>query len=172
MLTSSQTRAGFTIVELLIVIVVIAILATISVVAYNGISGRANDTTVQSDIRNFAGKIMEQQALNGAYPAGVGDYIGSPAATTGGVTTFRLARGSYATNVNNFYYCATNDTFAIGAVSKTGKKFYYTPGTGLAEYTGSWGFSSTNCPGMGMPTGWTFTNAYSTAVDTWAPWSQ
>lgn len=37
-------QRGFTIVELLIVIVVIAILATITVVAYNGISERARNT--------------------------------------------------------------------------------------------------------------------------------
>ena len=32
-----QTARGFTIVELLVVIIVIAILATISIIAYNGI---------------------------------------------------------------------------------------------------------------------------------------
>ena len=37
MLMLRQRQGGFTIVELLIVIVVIAILATISIVAYNGI---------------------------------------------------------------------------------------------------------------------------------------
>lgn len=45
-------QAGFTIVELLIVIVVIAILAMISIVAYSGIQNRAYDSAVQSDLRS------------------------------------------------------------------------------------------------------------------------
>jgi prepilin-type N-terminal cleavage/methylation domain-containing protein len=44
-----KTKSGFTIVELLIVIVVIGILAAITIVAYNGIQDRANDTSVKSD---------------------------------------------------------------------------------------------------------------------------
>ncbi len=43
-------RYGFTIVELLIVIVVIAILASISVVAYNGIQDRSRNSKVAADI--------------------------------------------------------------------------------------------------------------------------
>ncbi len=42
--TSNKLRSGFTIVELLIVIVVIAILAAISIVSYTGIQNRANTT--------------------------------------------------------------------------------------------------------------------------------
>ena len=42
-------KAGFTIVELLIVIVIIGILAAITIVAYNGIQQRAQAATVQSD---------------------------------------------------------------------------------------------------------------------------
>lgn len=45
-----QSANGFTIVELLIVIVVIAILAAISIVAYSGIQARARDTKRASDI--------------------------------------------------------------------------------------------------------------------------
>ena len=49
-MSSSKHHIGFTIIELLIVIVVIAVLATISVVAYSGIQDRARYSKVQSDI--------------------------------------------------------------------------------------------------------------------------
>jgi prepilin-type N-terminal cleavage/methylation domain-containing protein len=45
-----KTKSGFTIVELLIVIVVIAILAAISVVAYNGLQDRARATRANNDM--------------------------------------------------------------------------------------------------------------------------
>lgn len=54
-----QTKYGFTIVELLILIVVIGILAAISVVAYNGIQDRANDTLR----RDGANKILKAYKL-------------------------------------------------------------------------------------------------------------
>ena len=44
---------GFTIVELLIVIVVIAVLAAISIVAYNGISARANAAATMSTVKSL-----------------------------------------------------------------------------------------------------------------------
>lgn len=44
-------RRGFTIVELLIVIVVIGILAAISIVAYNGITNRAKVTEANNDLQ-------------------------------------------------------------------------------------------------------------------------
>ena len=43
-------KNGFTIVELLIVIVVIAILAAISIVAYNGIQDRARQSKIRTDL--------------------------------------------------------------------------------------------------------------------------
>ena len=43
-------QKGFTIVELLIVIVVIAILAAITIVAFNGIQQRAKNSAIQADL--------------------------------------------------------------------------------------------------------------------------
>ena len=63
-------KKGFTIVELLIVIVVIAILAAISIVAYNGIQGRAKVSKAQSDIAAMQKLIQMYQAdsASGVYP--------------------------------------------------------------------------------------------------------
>ena len=52
--TFKDRKTGFTIVELLIVIVVIAILASISIVAYNGIQSRARDTARKSDLSQLS----------------------------------------------------------------------------------------------------------------------
>jgi len=52
-----STKTGFTIVELLIVVVVIAILAAITIVSYNGIQNRAKASAVQSAASQAAKKI-------------------------------------------------------------------------------------------------------------------
>ena len=59
--------AGFTIVELLIVIVVIAILAAVSTVAYNGVRSRADDAHRVSDV-DAVKKFLEMYHIdNGHY---------------------------------------------------------------------------------------------------------
>lgn len=63
-----RTKTGFTIVELLIVIVVIAILAAITVVAYNGISNRADFSKKQSDLAAIVKALELYKTDNGRYP--------------------------------------------------------------------------------------------------------
>ena len=60
--------SGFTIVELLVVIVVIGILATITIVSYIGISGRAVASALQSDLANASQQLKLYQVLYGSYP--------------------------------------------------------------------------------------------------------
>lgn len=66
---SPSKSAGFTIVELLIVIVVIGILAAITIVAYNGVQDRANDSKRQSDIKNVHTIVEKYAAEYGVYPS-------------------------------------------------------------------------------------------------------
>lgn len=64
-----RTTSGFTIVELLIVIVVIAILAAISIVAYNGIQQRSRNTQTIAGVKQYINAIRMYAAENGTYPA-------------------------------------------------------------------------------------------------------
>ncbi|MFZ3009800.1 MAG: prepilin-type N-terminal cleavage/methylation domain-containing protein, partial [Candidatus Microsaccharimonas sp.] len=57
-ITQNDKSNGFTIVELLIVIVVIGILAAITIVAYNGIQNRSKVASLQADITNGV-KVLE-----------------------------------------------------------------------------------------------------------------
>ena len=59
---------GFTIVELLIVIVVIAILAAISVVAYNGLQQRARDSDRRQSVSTLKKALELYKIDNGGYP--------------------------------------------------------------------------------------------------------
>ena len=74
-----KTISGFTIVELLIVIVVIAILAAISVVAYTGVQERAQISKAQSNLKQIYTEAALQQASTGSWPtrAELKDHIAS-----------------------------------------------------------------------------------------------
>ena len=65
---SYKKEKGFTIVELLIVIVVIGILATLVIVTFSGIQQRARDTQRQTDINAIQGHLEAYYASTGTYP--------------------------------------------------------------------------------------------------------
>ena len=63
-----QGTRGFTIVELLVVIVVIGILASITIVSYNGVTSRANTSSAQSSAQGVAQKVEVYNVETGGYP--------------------------------------------------------------------------------------------------------
>ena len=83
---------GFTIVELLIVIVIIGILAAITIVAYNGIQNRGKTSSGQQTAAQIVKKLEAYNAINSAYPTTKTQIQGTaeskieglPAATTAG----------------------------------------------------------------------------------------
>lgn len=62
------SQKGFTIVELLIVIVVIGILAALVLNTFSGVQKRARDTQRQTDINAIATQLEVYYNDNGAYP--------------------------------------------------------------------------------------------------------
>ena len=67
--SNSITRRGFTIIELLIVIVIVAILAAITVVVYTGIRERAEAAAIVSHVRQYANIFEMYIVQNGKAPA-------------------------------------------------------------------------------------------------------
>lgn len=79
MIIVNLRKHGFTIVELLIVIVVIAILASISVVAYNGIQTRARNSTTSNELQSIEKAMRLYRVDVGSMPLGSDWYSGSGA---------------------------------------------------------------------------------------------
>ena len=164
--TKQEQREGFTIVELLIVIVVIAILAAIIVVGYTAVIGNANDKALQADISGLADAVKLKGLDDNGVPPG-----GATSSNTGNSTifsgmAFKPNVTVYDTTVSNLYYCAGtlngNDEFAIAARSKSGKAFSYISNKGVAEFTsytwtaGNGGVAVCNDLGFTAPFTWSY----------------
>ncbi len=119
--TRLQAERGFTIVELLIVIVVIGILAAITIVSYNGVTARANTASSQSAVSAVASKAE-------AYAADVANTTGYPNLTTQlavagkpytltGVTISlsAIAAAPASPSTVNLYLCGTSGSATVPA---------------------------------------------------------
>lgn len=73
-LQNIKNQKGFTIVELLIVIVVIGILAAIVIVAYTGIQDRANSTSAQSAADTVVKKAQAYHVVEASYPVDIAAF--------------------------------------------------------------------------------------------------
>ena len=75
-----QKDHGFTIVELLVVIVVIGILASITIVSYTGITQKANTTKAQSNAASVQSVAEIYANENTVYPVTTGAFASTTAA--------------------------------------------------------------------------------------------
>jgi prepilin-type N-terminal cleavage/methylation domain-containing protein len=102
---NQKTYAGFTIVELLVVIVVIGVLATISIVSYVGISSEAAVSVIKSDLKNASTKLGLMNATDGLYP----------------LTDADLPRS----NGTTYQYVTHNNGYCLGATSTAAGEYYH-----------------------------------------------
>ena len=91
---SHARQPAFTIVELLIVIVIIAILAAITVVAYNGLQTRARASAASAALSQARKKLELYKVDNGSYPA-------TGSLSTAGITDANDTTYQYTASNNN-----------------------------------------------------------------------
>lgn len=72
---NTRWAPGFTIVELIIVVAVIAILATITIVGYNGATKLALSTAAKNDLQNVSIAMTQELRAHAAYPAQLPDAV-------------------------------------------------------------------------------------------------
>ena len=108
---------GFTIVELLVVIVVIGILAAVTIVSYGLVQSNAIATGLQSDLNNASDLLRVDQANSGT-----GTFPATLAAANGGSGVPSSPNTNYTYVVNN---TNTPKTFCLTA-TKSGKSYFTT----------------------------------------------
>lgn len=164
-------KKGFTIVELLIVIVIIAVLAAITIVAYNGVQNRANDTVIQSDLDSLNKKIRLVEVDLGKIPP-AGSRVGS--ATSFPLVKFSPTKSAYSTNGQNLSYCegtlAGVPVYAITAKSKSGNVFKLSSSQGMQNLGQVAHGALTACGGMDAgSTGYSY--GFYFQDQKWWPWA-
>jgi prepilin-type N-terminal cleavage/methylation domain-containing protein len=148
-----HSNIGFTIVELLVVIVVIGILAAITIVSYTGISGRAINSSVKSDISQAYKQleISKTTSSTDAYPV---DQASANLKSSNGTTYTYYSDSPYksyclvATNSSTVYSVSSSNPIPLSGNCLSNGLVLSLDAGNTASYPGS-GTTWTDLSGLG-----------------------
>lgn len=158
---------GFTIIELVVVIVVIGILAAITLATYAGVKNKSFDTSVQADLQSIASGLKSFKAATGSYPT-TDTILSTLTDSSGNVVTAavpKISHDGYSmtddSNPNDTYFrnllvCVrsggADPEFGIVALSQSGNTWYYTSSnSSITQATQAFvGVDGTECPYVGI----------------------
>lgn len=139
----NKNQSGFTIVELLIVIVIIGILAGLVITQVIGATAKARDTERKTDVDQIANQLEAYYARNGGYPAiaanATGDQINNPAWRKGNEFSAGDGAKSFADPS-----ASTNTTLALTDVSAIGSYSYVPAPSGCVSPTSDTAVAATS----------------------------
>lgn len=159
----TQKSQGFTIVELLIVIVVIGILAAITIVAYNGIQMRAENTKTIQGVGQYVKAIHSYAALKGNYPIEAGFPCLGPMGTTcarmSGTNTCTASGGDGGASAQTTFDTEMKEVISGSMPTISGQRMncagnmyaggYYRPSTGTTASIIYYLRGDQSCSGIG-----------------------
>jgi type IV pilus assembly protein PilA len=128
MITSKKRTQGFTIVELLIVIVVIGILALLVITTYSGIQAKARNSQRQSDIAALQTQLEAFYSQNGYYPSLTDLNTGTSASTSAQSTwvTTNMKSLDQAATTDPSNAAGSHTMAATVSAAATAKEYSYT----------------------------------------------
>ena len=167
--------AGFTLIELMVVILILAILLAIAIPTFLGVTGGANDRAAQSNLNTAVTTVKAAAAINNQTYAGIpaaplpGSFAANePSITwsTGAVTTqgpvswttstdgAGIVLASYSKNANTCFYVSENES-PVGPLTGWAPNAPIDPGVKYAK-----GAAGAACNSAAVPGGLTWTSAW------------
>jgi type IV pilus assembly protein PilA len=116
-----ETESGFTLIELMVVLLIMAILLAIAIPTFLGVKGGAQDRSTQSNLTNALVSAKASYANNGSYDTGAGNMVASLAAAEPALS-FVAGAATQGSNQVSVKVVDVNDLILVG-YSQSGNCF-------------------------------------------------